>query len=103
MVHGVDQGFVRKLIIEGVGYRARMEGSKLVLTLGFSHPVEYTAGKGVTIEVPAQTEVSISGADKQQVGQVAADIRAIRPPNAYSGKGVRFAEERLSLKESKKK
>jgi large subunit ribosomal protein L6 len=103
MVTGVSQGFERRLHLQGVGYRAQMEGTKLSLTLGFSHPVEYEPPEGVTVETPTNTEVVIKGIDKQLVGQTAAKIRGFRPPEPYKGKGVRYAEERVVLKEAKKK
>jgi large subunit ribosomal protein L6 len=103
MVIGVTDGFERKLGLVGVGYRAQAQGNKLNLTLGFSHPVVYTIPEGVSVETPSQTEVMIKGTDKQQVGQVAAEIRRFRPPEPYKGKGVRYADERVVLKEAKKK
>ena len=103
MVTGVTDGFERKLTLVGVGYRAQVQGKKLNLTLGFSHPVVHEVPEGVTVETPSQTEVVIKGADKQQVGQVAAEIRAYRPPEPYKGKGVRYADERVVIKEAKKK
>jgi len=103
MVVGVSDGFVRKLELVGVGYRAKAQGKKLNLTLGFSHPVNYAVPEGITVETPSQTEVVITGIDKQKVGQVAADIRGYRPPEPYKGKGVRYAGERVVLKEAKKK
>ena len=103
MVKGVSEGFSRKLELVGVGYRAQMQGSKLNLTLGFSHPVVYDIPEGVSVETPSQTEVVIAGSDKQKVGQVAAEIRRFRPPEPYKGKGVRYADERVVLKEAKKK
>lgn len=103
MVVGVSDGFERKLELVGVGYRAKVQGKKLNLTLGFSHPVDYEAPEGITIETPSQTEVVVKGIDKQQVGQVAAEIRRYRPPEPYKGKGVRYADERVVLKEAKKK
>ena len=103
MAHGVSEGFEKKLELVGVGYRASMQGSKLNLTLGFSHPVNYAIPEGVTIETPSQTEVIIKGSDKQKVGQVAAEIRHFRPPEPYKGKGVRYAGERIVMKEAKKK
>ena len=102
MVVGVSDGFVKKLALVGVGYRAQVQGSKLTLALGFSHPVEYNAPEGVTIEVPSQTEILVKGCDKQKVGQVASEIRAFRPPEPYKGKGVRYADERVIRKEAKK-
>ena len=102
MVVGVSDGFVKKLTLVGVGYRAQVQGSKLTLALGFSHPVEYNAPEGVTIEVPSQTEILVKGCDKQKVGQVASEMRAFRPPEPYKGKGVRYADERVIRKEAKK-
>jgi large subunit ribosomal protein L6 len=103
MAKGVSEGFERKLELVGVGYRAQAQGKKLNLSLGFSHPVEYTVPEGVTVETPSQTEILVKGADKQQVGQVCAEIRRFRPPEPYKGKGVRYANERVILKEAKKK
>jgi large subunit ribosomal protein L6 len=103
MIQGVTVGFERKLELRGVGYRAAIQGNILNLTLGFSHPVNYKVPEGVTVETPTQTEVLIRGVDKQQVGQVAAEIRSYRPPEPYKGKGVRYADERVLLKEAKKK
>jgi large subunit ribosomal protein L6 len=103
VVHGVSQGYERKLVLVGVGYRAQAQGRNLNLTLGFSHPVVYVAPEGVTIETPTQTEILVKGSDKQQVGQVAAEIRAYRAPEPYKGKGVRYSGERIELKETKKK
>jgi large subunit ribosomal protein L6 len=103
MVVGVTTGFERKLELVGVGYRAQAQGKKLNLTLGFSHPVAYAVPEGITIDTPSQTEIIIRGSDKQRVGQVAADIRAYRPPEPYKGKGVRYSTERVVLKEAKKK
>ena len=103
MVQGVTKGFERKLHLVGVGYRAQAQGDKLNLTLGFSHPVVHQMPKGVKVETPTQTEILIKGIDKQQVGQVAAEIRAYRPPEPYKGKGVRYADEVVVLKETKKK
>ena len=103
MVTGVSDGFERKLELVGVGYRAQAAGNKLNLTLGFSHPVVYNVPEGISIETPSQTEVMIKGTDKQKVGQVAAEIRRFRPPEPYKGKGVRYANERVVLKEAKKK
>jgi large subunit ribosomal protein L6 len=102
MVTGVSTGFQKKLQLVGVGYRAQVQGDKLNLALGFSHPVEYAAPEGITIETPSQTEIVVSGCDKQKVGQVAAEIRAYRPPEPYKGKGVRYADERVARKEAKK-
>jgi large subunit ribosomal protein L6 len=103
MVQGVSQGFERKLELVGVGYRAKAQGAKLNLTLGFSHPVEYAIPAGITVETPSQTEILVKGIDRQQVGQVAADIRAYRPPEPYKGKGVKYSDERIVRKEAKKK
>jgi len=103
MVQGVHAGFEKKLQIQGVGYRAAMQGKDLKLSLGFSHEVVYETPKGITIATPTQTEVTISGADKQQVGQVAANIRAYRKPEPYKGKGVRYVGEYIARKEGKKK
>ncbi len=103
MVKGVSEGFEKKLQLIGVGYRAQAQGAKLNLTLGFSHPVVYEVPKGITIETPSQTEVVVKGADKQLVGQVAANIRGYRPPEPYKGKGVRYADEAVRRKEAKKK
>ena len=103
MVTGVTDGFERKLELVGVGYRASMQGKDLNLSLGFSHPVVFNAPDGISIETPSQTEVLVKGADKQQVGQVAAEIRKYRGPEPYKGKGVKYAEERIVRKEGKKK
>ena len=103
MVRGVSQGYEKKLELVGVGYRAQAQGRNLNLTLGFSHPVVYVAPEGVTIETPSQTEILVKGADKQQVGQVAAEIRAFRPPEPYKGKGIRYSDEVVVRKEAKKK
>jgi len=103
MVAGVTKGFERKLALVGVGYRAQAQGDKLSLTLGFSHPVVHQMPKGIKVETPTQTEIVIKGLDKQLVGQVAATVRGYRPPEPYKGKGVRYADERVILKETKKK
>lgn len=103
MVHGVTQGFERKLTLVGVGFRAQAQGDKLNLSLGFSHPVVHPMPKGVKVETPTQTEIVIKGIDKQVIGQVAADVRGYRPPEPYKGKGVRYADERVIIKETKKK
>lgn len=103
MVTGVSKGFERKLNLVGVGYRAQAQGDMLNLTLGFSHPVTHKMPAGVKCETPTQTEIVIKGVDKQQVGQVAAEIRAYRKPEPYKGKGVRYADEVIILKETKKK
>ena len=102
IVIGVTTGFEKKLSLVGVGYRAQAAGKKLNLTLGFSHPVEYDLPDGVEVETPSQTEIIVRGTDKQQVGQVAAEIRAFRPPEPYKGKGVRYADEHVVRKEAKK-
>ena len=102
LVVGVTDGFEKKLKLVGVGYRAAVQGNKLNLTLGFSHPVEHAIPEGIKIETPSQTEINISGSDKQKVGQVAAEIRAYRPPEPYKGKGVRYADEYVARKEAKK-
>ena len=102
MVVGVSNGFEKKLTLVGVGYRAQLQGNKLTLALGYSHPIEFAAPEGITIEVPSQTEIVVKGCDKQKVGQVASEIRAFRPPEPYKGKGVRYANERVVRKEAKK-
>lgn len=103
MVVGVSAGFERKLELIGVGYRAQAKGNTLSLTLGFSHPVDYELPSGVTAETPSQTEVILKSADKQLLGQVAANVRSFRPPEPYKGKGVRYSDERVLRKEAKKK
>jgi large subunit ribosomal protein L6 len=103
MVKGVTNGFSRKLELVGVGYRAAVQGQKLNLTLGFSHPIEYPIPKGISIKTPSQTEIIIEGMDRQQVGQVAAELRSYRPPEPYKGKGVKYADEVVVIKEAKKK
>jgi len=103
LVRGVSEGFERRLQLVGVGYRAQAQGKSLNLTLGFSHPVDFPVPEGITVETPTQTEVVVKGIDKQQVGQVAAKIRGFRPPEPYKGKGVRYADERVVMKEAKKK
>ncbi|HEY9037129.1 MAG TPA: 50S ribosomal protein L6 [Pseudomonadales bacterium] len=103
MVEGVSKGFERKLELVGVGYRAKAAGKTISLTLGFSHPVDYELPEGVVAETPSQTEIVIKGADKQVVGQVAADIRGFRPPEPYKGKGIRYSGEHIHRKEAKKK
>ena len=103
MVQGVGKGFEKKLSLVGVGFRAAAQGSKLNLQVGFSHPVVKEMPAGVKVECPTQTEIVIKGADRQAVGQVAAEVRAIRPPEPYKGKGIRYADERVALKETKKK
>jgi large subunit ribosomal protein L6 len=103
MVHGVKQGFEKKLQLVGVGYRAQAQGSKVNLSLGFSHPIVHSLPEGVKAETPTQTEIVVKGMDRQKVGQVAAEIRAYKPPEPYKGKGVRYAGEVVVLKETKKK
>ena len=103
MVVGVSTGFQKELLLQGVGYRAQMQGKSLNLTLGFSHPVVYTIPDGIEIETPSQTQIVVKGVDKQKVGQVSAEIRAFRPPEPYKGKGVRYADEYVKRKEAKKK
>ena len=103
MAQGVSEGFEKKLELKGVGYRAQAQGNTLNLTLGFSHPVVYDVPEGVSVQTPSQTEILVSGADKQKVGQVAAEIRRYRPPEPYKGKGVRYSDERVVIKEAKKK
>ncbi|AZS51746.1 50S ribosomal protein L6 [Entomomonas moraniae] len=103
MVLGVSQGFERKLLLNGVGYRAQAKGQVLSLALGFSHPIDYQLPAGITAETPTQTEILIKGIDKQVVGQVAAEVRSFRPPEPYKGKGVRYADETVHRKEAKKK
>lgn len=103
MVEGVSKGFERKLLLNGVGYRAKAAGKSLNLSLGFSHPVEHAIPEGITVETPTQTEIILKGADKQLVGQTAADIRAYRKPEPYKGKGIRYSDENVRRKEAKKK
>ncbi|MDO4877698.1 MAG: 50S ribosomal protein L6 [Neisseria sp.] len=103
MVKGVTEGFEKKLQLIGVGYRAQSQGSTLNLSLGFSHPVVYEMPKGVSVQTPSQTEIVLTGADKQIIGQVAAEIRAFRPPEPYKGKGIRYVGEKVAMKEAKKK
>jgi large subunit ribosomal protein L6 len=103
MIHGVSKGWEKKLNLVGVGYRAQAQGSSLNLSLGFSHPVVYQLPAGIKAETPTQTEILIKGADRQRVGQVAAEVRAYRPPEPYKGKGVRYADEVVVIKETKKK
>jgi large subunit ribosomal protein L6 len=103
MVLGVSSGFEKKLVLNGVGYRAKASDKSLNLTLGFSHPVDYQLPEGVTAETPTQTEILVKGIDKQAVGQAAAEIRAYRPPEPYKGKGVRYEDEHVRRKEAKKK
>jgi large subunit ribosomal protein L6 len=103
VITGVTKGYEKKLELQGVGFRAAVQGKVLNLTLGFSHPVNYDVPEGITIETPTQTEILIKGIDRQKVGQVAAEIRDVRPPEPYKGKGVRYAGEKIELKEGKKK
>lgn len=103
MVNGVAKGFEKKLSLVGVGYRAQAQGDKLNLSVGYSHPVVIEMPEGIKVECPTQTEVLIKGADRQAVGQVAAKVRAVRPPEPYKGKGIRYADERVVMKEAKKK
>lgn len=103
MVIGVTTGFEKKLTLIGVGYRAAVQGNKVNLQVGLSHPVDYPIPAGITVVTPTQTEIIVTGADKKMVGQVAADIRSYRPPEPYKGKGVRYANERVVMKEAKKK
>jgi large subunit ribosomal protein L6 len=103
MVHGVTNGFEKKLTLVGVGYRAQLQGKTLNLSLGFSHPVNYEIPEGIKIETPSQTEIIVKGIDKQLVGQVAANIRGYRPPEPYKGKGIRYSDEVIIQKEAKKK
>ena len=103
MMTGVHAGFERKLQLIGVGYRAKAQGNKLELSLGFSHPVVYVVPQGITVETPSNTEIILKGIDKEKIGQTAAEIREFRPPESYKGKGVRYADEQVVLKETKKK
>jgi large subunit ribosomal protein L6 len=103
MVKGVSEGWEKKLVLNGVGYRANVSGTKVNLTVGLSHPVEYELPEGISAETPSQTEIVVKGIDKQAVGQVAAELRSFRPPEPYKGKGVRYADEHVRRKEAKKK
>tara|TARA_Y100000389_G_scaffold201901_1_gene245745 strand:- start:3710 stop:4234 length:525 start_codon:yes stop_codon:yes gene_type:complete len=103
MVTGVSKGWEKKLLLVGVGYRAKADKLKVELTVGYSHPVHFEIPKGITIETPSQTEIVITGIDKQKVGQVAADIRSVRPPEPYKGKGIKYSDEQIVKKEAKKK
>jgi large subunit ribosomal protein L6 len=103
MVVGVSAGFEKKLTLIGVGYKAQAQGSKLNLTVGYSHPVNMDMPAGITVATPTPTEVVVKGADRQRVGQIAAEIRAVRPPEPYKGKGIRYADEKITIKETKKK
>ena len=103
MVVGLSKGFEKKLTLVGVGYRAQAQGSKLNLSVGFSHPVIFEMPEGISVATPAPTEIIVKGADRQRVGQIASEIRAVRPPEPYKGKGVRYADEKVVIKETKKK
>ena len=103
MVTGVTKGFEKKLTLIGVGYKAAAQGTKLNLAVGYSHPVNIDMPAGIKVETPAPTEIIIKGADRQRVGQIAAEIRAVRPPEPYKGKGIRYADEKITIKETKKK
>ena len=103
MVLGVSKGFERKLNLVGVGYKAQAQGAKLNLTVGYSHPVNMDMPAGITVATPTPTEIVIKGADRQRVGQIAAEIRAVRPPEPYKGKGIRYSDEKITIKETKKK
>ena len=103
MVIGVSKGFERKLTLIGVGYKAQAQGAKLNLTVGYSHPVVFDMPAGIKVETPTPTEILIKGSDRQRVGQIAAEIRAVRPPEPYKGKGIRYADEKVVIKETKKK
>lgn len=103
LMTGVSEGFEKKLELVGVGYRAQLKGKTLNLQLGYSHPIDYPIPEGVKVETPSQTEIVLSGIDKQQIGQVAAEIRSFRPPEPYKGKGVKYADERILRKDAKKK
>ena len=103
MVTGVSKGFERKLTLIGVGYKAQAQGAKLNLTVGYSHPVVFDMPAGIKVETPSPTEILIKGSDRQRVGQIAAEIRAVRPPEPYKGKGIRYADEKVAIKETKKK
>src|SRR6186713_575661 len=103
MVNGVSKGFEKKLTLVGVGFRAQAQGQKLNLQIGFSHPVAKDMPAGITVKTPTQTEILIKGADRQVVGQIAAEVRAIRPPEPYKGKGIRYSDEKVTIKETKKK
>ena len=103
MVHGVSQGFEKKLTLVGVGFRAQAQGNKLNLNVGYSHPVDVVMPEGVTVTTPSATEIVLKGADRQRIGQIAAEIRSVRTPEPYKGKGIRYADERVIIKETKKK
>ena len=103
MIQGVSQGFSRKLTLVGVGYKAAAQGTKLNLTVGYSHPVDFVMPAGITVATPTPTEIVIKGSDRQRVGQIAAEVRAVRPPEPYKGKGIRYVDEKITIKETKKK
>ena len=103
MVVGVTKGFEKKLNLVGVGFKAAAQGTKLNLTVGFSHPVDFVMPAGITVATPTPTEIVIKGSDRQRVGQIAAEVRAVRPPEPYKGKGIRYADEKITIKETKKK
>ena len=103
MVNGVSKGFEKKLTLIGVGYKAAAQGSKLNLAVGYSHPVDFVMPEGITVATPTPTEIVVKGADRQRVGQIASEIRAVRPPEPYKGKGIRYADEKVVIKETKKK
>ncbi len=103
MVVGVTKGFEKKLSLVGVGYKAAAQGAKLNLTVGYSHPVDFVMPAGITVATPTPTEIVIKGSDRQRVGQIAAEVRAVRPPEPYKGKGIRYADEKITIKETKKK
>ena len=103
MVVGVTKGFEKKLSLVGVGYKAAAQGTKLNLTVGYSHPVDFVMPAGITVTTPTPTEILIKGSDRQRVGQIAAEVRAVRPPEPYKGKGIRYADEKITIKETKKK
>ena len=103
MVVGVTKGFEKKLNLVGVGYKAAASGTKLNLTVGYSHPVDFVMPAGITVATPTPTEIVIKGSDRQRVGQIAAEVRAVRPPEPYKGKGIRYADEKITIKETKKK
>jgi large subunit ribosomal protein L6 len=103
MVVGVTKGFEKKLNLVGVGFKAAAQGTKLNLTVGYSHPVEFDMPAGITVATPTPTEIVIKGSDRQRVGQIAAEVRAVRPPEPYKGKGIRYADEKITIKETKKK
>ena len=103
MVVGVTKGFEKKLSLVGVGYKAAAQGTKLNLTVGYSHPVEFNMPAGISVATPTPTEIVIKGSDRQRVGQIAAEVRAVRPPEPYKGKGIRYSDEKITIKETKKK